>query len=663
MTRNNKQDIRRRMKSGFEHLLSPIRIRHVELKNRIVMPAISTNYAAKDGSVTQRIIDYYEARAKGGAGLIIVECGSILYPESRINKNQIGLHDDSLITGLADLVNALHKQGAKVAFQLSHGGKRSTSDITGLQPVSPSAIPIKARVPDWPEGEMPRAISVPEIKEIINAFGAAAERAKRAGADAVEIHGAHSFLILEFLSPYSNLRNDEYGGTLEKRTRFASEIVREVRGRVGDLPILFRISADEHVTGGLTIEDTRRIARILEHAGVDVFNVSSGNHDTPEEVIPPAVYPLGFRVDLSREVKKVVSVPVIASGRVNNPQLAEEILSNKDADLIVIGRGLICDPEFPNKAAQGRADEIRKCIACNQGCIDRYRMFDKDGNGLMTCTLNPLAGQENRFSVSRATQTRKILVIGGGPAGMEAAMVAALKGHKVIILEKEKTLGGQLRLAAITKPDMTNIMTYFEKELVRLGVDVRLQVEADYNTVNDIKPDIVVLATGAIPFIPPIDGIRNSNVVTAWDVLRGIETGERVIIAGGGTVGCETAEFLALKRKQVTIIEKKSNIALDLGPIRRSLLRQRLTQYHVAILTDREIKSIGSGFVIVDDENKMEMDTLVLALGNQQNPEGETKLEMGLKNGNYTIYKVGDNEGVGNLLHAVHSAFYVALKC
>jgi len=331
--------------------------------------------------------------------------------------------------------------------------------------------------------------------------------------------------------------------------------------------------------------------------------------------------------------------------------------------LIVIGRGLICDPEFPNKAAQGRADEIRKCIACNQGCIDRYRMFDKDGNGLMTCTLNPLAGQENRFSVSRATQTGKILVIGGGPAGMEAAMVAALRGHKVIILEKEKTLGGQLRLAAITKPDMANIITYFEKELERLGVDIHLKVEAGYNTVNDIKPDIVVLATGAIPFIPPIDGIRNSNVVTAWDVLRGIETGDRVIIAGGGIVGCETAEFLALKRKQVTIIEKKSNIAPDLGPIRRSLLRQRLTQYHVAILTDREIKGIGSGFVIVDDENKMEMDTLVLALGNQQNSEGETKLEMGLKNGKYTIYKVGDNEGAGNLLHAVHSAFYVALKC
>lgn len=651
------------MKSGFEHLFSPIRIRQVELKNRIVMPAISTNYAAKDGSVTQRLIDYYEARAKGGAGLIIVECGSVLYPESRINKNQIGLHHDGLTAGLAGLVGALHRHGAKVAFQLSHGGKRATSDITGLQPASPSSIPIRARVPDWPEGETPRTLSVPEIREIVKAFGAAAARARQAGADAVEIHGAHSFLILEFLSPYSNLRNDEYGGTLERRTRFAREIVLDVRQRVGDLPVIFRISADEHVTGGLTIEDTKKIVRILEDAGVDVFNVSSGNHDTPEEVIPPAVYPPGFRIDLSREVKRVVNVPVIASGRINNPRLAEEILSNKDADLIVIGRGLICDPEFPNKAAQGKADEIRRCIACNQGCIDRYRMFDEDGNGLMTCVLNPAVGQENRFSIGRATKARKIMVIGGGPAGMEAAMVAAARGHEVILLEKESVLGGQLRLAAITKPDMANVVSYFEKELERLGVDIRLQTEANYTIVDTAKPDVVILATGAIPLIPPIEGIGNENIVTAWDVLKGRETGERVIMAGGGIVGCETAEFLALKGKRVTIIEKNPNIAPDLGPIRRSLLRQRLIRYGVTIMTNREIKKINTGFVVADDGSEIGMDTLVLALGNQPDTEHTTQLESTLKTGGCPVCKVGDSAHSGNLLHAVHSAFHSALKC
>jgi 2,4-dienoyl-CoA reductase-like NADH-dependent reductase (Old Yellow Enzyme family)/thioredoxin reductase len=651
--------------SRFENLMSPIKIRQVELRNRIVMPAISTNYASKEGFVTQRLIDYYQTRAEGGTGLIIVECGSIFYPESRINRNQIGLHDDSLIAGLSDLVNSLHKKGAKVAFQLSHGGKRSTSDITGLQPVSSSSVPIKARTPDWPEGETPRALSVPEIKEIIRAFGAAAARAKQAGADAVEIHGAHSFLVLEFLSPYSNFRNDEYGGTLERRTQFAYEIVREVRRRVDDLPILFRISADEHVTGGLTIENARGIVQILERAGVDVFNVSSGNHDTPEAVIPPAVYPLGFRVHLAREVKQVVNVPVIASGRINNPQLAEEILSNKDADLIAIGRGLICDPEFPNKATKGKTDEIQKCIACNQGCIDRYRTFDQEGNGLMTCVLNPTVGQESRFRISQATRTKTILIIGGGPAGMEAAMVAALRGHKVIIIEKEKALGGQLRLAAIPmfKTEMAHVTSYFERQLERLGVEIRLQTEARYDTVNDIKPDIVILAAGAIPFIPPIEGVHNDNVVTAWDVLRGRDVGGRIVVAGGGIVGCETAEFLVFRGKQVTIIEKNANIAPDLGPIRRSLLRQRLTQCHVTILTSTEIKRIGAGFVVVNDQREIEMDTLVLALGNQPDEKLEAQLAIRLGSSNYSVYKVGDNANAGNLLNAIHSAFHTALKC
>ncbi len=452
---------------------------------------------------------------------------------------------------------------------------------------------------------------------------------------------------------------------MEGRARLACEIVQEVRRKEPDLPILFRISADERVAGGLSPEEVKRIVSLLYHAGVDAFNVSTGNHDTPEEVIPPAVYPLGFRVHLAREVKQIAPIPVIASGRINNPELAEEILSKKDADLIALGRGLICDPEFPKKAAAGRAEEIRKCIACNQGCIDRYRSFDQKGNGLMTCVLNPTVGRERALHITPAAQPRRILVIGGGPAGMEAARVAALRGHMVILLEREKILGGQLNLAAIPmfKEEMRNVIKYYETQLEKLGVEIRLRVEASHDAIKEIKPDIIISAAGGVPFIPPIEGVGNDNVVIVGDVLRGKDVGERIIVVGGRMVGCETAEFLASKGKKVTIIEKMANIALDLGPIRRSLLRQRLREGRVEILTNAEVKKIGSSFVIINGRKEIEMDTVILALGNRADEKLEAELAIRPGEYEYSVFRVGENAKPGNLLTAIHSAFHTALTC
>ncbi len=653
------------MASEFRNLFSRIQIGALELKNRIIFPAISTNYAGRDGSVTERLVEYYRARAAGGAGLIIVECGSVLSPESRINKNQIGLHDDGLIPGLSGLARAVHQSGAKIAFQLSHGGKRATRDITGVQPASPSPISVQARHPDWPVGEIPRPLTVPEIKEIVRAYAAAAGRAGRAGADAVEIHGAHAFLILEFLSPYSNTRTDEYGGTLERRARFASEIVQEIRKREPRLPIIFRISAEERVAGGLGIEDTRRILPLLHQAGVDAFHVATGNHDTPEEVIPPAVYPPAFRVHLAREAKRTVPVPVIASGRINHPELAEEILKRGDADLIAVGRGLLCDPEFPNKALAGKTEEIRRCIACNQGCIDRYRSFDREGNGLMTCALNPTVGREGTYRLTQAAQTRRILVIGGGPAGMEAARVAALRGHKVTLLEKERNLGGQLRIAAVPpfKSELKDTIAYLERQLARLGVETRLQAAGTKEIINQLQPEIVIFATGAFPSIPAIEGGGQEHVVTAWDVLRGRETGKRVVVLGGGMMGCETAEFLAARGKQVTIIEKMANIALDLGPIRRSLLRQRLAKSNVEILTNAEIEKAGVNSVFVDGDREIQTDTVVSALGNKAEETLQKEVAAYLKDSGITSFRVGDCAKSGNLLNAIHSGFDIGFQC
>jgi len=645
--------------SHFTNLLAPVRIGHLELKNRIVMPAMSTNYADREGLVTQRLIDYYAERAAGGVGLIIVECGSVCYPEGRFNLNQLGLHDDKFLPGLTRLIDAIHRHDAKVAVQLVHGGKRAGSDITGMQPVSSSSIPIKARNPDWGGGEVPRALELNEIARIAKAFGDAAALVKRAGADAVEVHGAHAFLILEFLSPYSNQRDDQYGGDIEGRGRFACEIVREVRRKVGEaFPILFRISADEEVEGGLVFEDIEMLVKQLQAYGIGAFNVSSGNHDSPEAVIPPAVYPPGFRIHLAEKIKNVTALPVIAGGRVNSAQMAEGVLREGKADLVAIGRGLIADPEYPNKVAGGAEESIRRCIACNQGCIDRYRLFDSQENGLMTCVLNPMVGHEAEYRLERAEIPKRVLVVGAGPAGMQVSLTCRLRGHEVLLVEKESVLGGQIRLASVPpyKEEMKHILEYFESQLRSHGVKIDMNTELTPSLVEKVKPDVIVLATGSIPEVPEIYGGDRSHLLTAWETLKGRECGSRPIVVGGGMVGCETAEFLARKGKQVAIVEKGADIAGDIGPIRRNLLRQRLRDHDVQIYLNGTLETIEEKSVILSGGKEVAADTVIFALGNRS----VTDLEAMLAKQKAPVYRVGDCKRPGNLLNAIHTAFHVA---
>ncbi|MFC1905142.1 FAD-dependent oxidoreductase, partial [Chloroflexota bacterium] len=471
-------------------------------------------------------------------------------------------------------------------------------------------------------------------------------------------HGAHGYLILNFLSPYSNIRDDEYGGDVQGRTRFAREIVELVRQKVGDdFPVFFRLSADEHVDGGLTLEDSKVICQIMEKAGVDVFDISSGNHDSVTAVIPPSVFPPGFRVHLAQEIKQVVSGPVITSGRINTPELAESILREGKADLIAIGRGLLADPEFANKAAEGRTNEIRKCIACNQACIGRKASLDSEGESLRTCTLNPLAGREGQFPIEPAETARKIAVVGGGVAGMEAALVAALRGHEVVLFEKDDTLGGQLKLAAIApyKSELTGITSFFESQFQRLGVKLELGKEITPEVIEQAQPQAVIIATGATPIIPQIPGAEG-KMVTAWDVLKGKEVGENVVVAGGGIVGCETAEFLGEKGKKVTIVEKLPDIAQDLEAIRRSLLRERLAAHHVDIKVDSELERMDGNKVITSKGDQIPADTVVLALG----VVPDKALEPLLRGKSFPVYYVGDCDKPGNLIGAIHGAFYVS---
>jgi len=643
----------------FEKLLSPIKIGGLELKNRMVMAPMVTNYCTREGFVTQRVKDYYEERAKGGVALIIVEAGSISYPFGLTTAKQIGLYDDRQISGLKELVEVIHKHGCKVAFQLHHAGHRSTRNITGHQPVSASEIQTKGRWAQWIGGEPPRALTTSEAEELVEAYASGAARAKTAGADAVEIHGGHGYLILNFLSPLYNKRTDKYGGGVEGRTRFTREIVQLIKQKVGrDFPVICRISAEESVEGGLVLEEAKVICSILEKAGVDAFDVTSGSHDRYQEVVPPADFAPGWRVYMAEGIKQVVGVPVMAIGRIQSPELAEDILREGKADLIGLGRALLCDPEFPSKLAQGKADEIRQCIACNQGCIDRLRVFDLEGNGLLTCLYNPMVGHEREFALKPAEVKKRVVVIGGGAAGMEAAVIAAERGHEVTLFEKENVLGGQIRVAVIPphKDEVSNVTRYLESQLAKLGVKVELGRAATPEIVAQLKPDVVILAAGGMPIVPAIPGVNRGNVVTAWDVLNGKETGNRVVVVGGGMVGCETADFLAEQGKKVTVVEMLPAIAQDMEFVRRGMLLDRFAEYPVEVKTNAEIREIVADGVITGDGEKITADTVVLALGVIANRE----LELPLSRKSWALYCVGDCDTPGNIMTGVHRAFHLA---
>lgn len=643
----------------FERLFSPLTIRSMRLKNRLVMPPMATNFGTREGFVTEKLKQHYAARARGGIGLIIVESSGVDDPVGVALRNNPGLYDAKFEPGLRDLVACIHEQGAKVAYQVNHGGKRATRENTGLQPVAPSPLPIRARPPDWPGNEVPHELTLEEIRRIVGHFASAAARAQRVGADAIEIHGAHGYLVSEFLSRYDNIRTDEYGGSLENRARFALEVVRAVRKAVGDsFPISFRLCADEFVEGGITPEEACLTAKMLEKAGVDVFNVSAGTFNTIEMTIAPQSQPPGYLVPLAERVKRSVSVPVIAVGRINSPEIAEKALAEGKADLVAVGRALWADPEFPNKAREGRTAEIRRCIACNQGCIGRLRQYDASGSGMTTCSLNAQAG--NEVPLLPAREPKKVVVVGGGPAGMEASRVAALRGHSVTLIEEDSRLGGQLLLAKVPpyKSEIENVITYYESELRRLHVEVRLGTRADVLLLRRLKPQAIALATGAMPLAPDAMPAGGGRVVTAWDVLRGdARVVGPAVVVGGGMVGCETAEYLAERGLRVTILEMLPDIGADIPTISRYLIRQRLAGHDVKVACGACVKAIEETEVTLEGGVRVPAATVVLAVGARSN----RSLAEDLAGEGLPVYPAGDCVQPGNLLQAIHQGFNIGL--
>ena len=664
----------------MQHLFSPIKVGSLTLKNRIVMPAMHLGYCNDRGEVTDRLVAFYEERARGGTALIFVG-GCFIDQYACSMKEMIGLSDDRYIPGLKKVTDAVHRHNTLVAAQLFHGGRYVRSGMIGKQPIAPS--PIASAI----TREAPREMTPDNIQQTIFNFAQAAVRAKQAGFDAVEVLAGTGYLISEFFSPLTNQRTDDYGGGPTQRMRFGIEVAWAIREAVGPaFPVIFRISGNDFMAGGNTNKEAAQFAYMLEQHGVDAFSVTGGWHETMVPQITMDV-PRGAYVHLASGVKAAVTKPVIACNRINDPDLAEGIIRDGRADLVGLARALLADPEFPLKAVTGRSKEIVPCIGCNQGCLDR--IFNMES---VECMVNPRAGREFEVPpVKKAEKLKKVMIVGGGPAGLSAARTAAEAGHRVTLYEKEAYLGGQMPLAAATEErcEMGAFVEPFMEQAKAAGAIIVAGVEVNENFVKSEKPDVVILATGGEPLCPPIPGIEGDNVEYARDVLAGkAVTGKNIVVIGGGAVGIETAlclakygtidaetlKFLFLAKaeepdrlreyatrgvKKVTIVEMLDRAGGDIGLTTRWIALRHLSQYGIRVQTHTKAMEITPQGLWVEKKEGREMipcDTVVMACGTVPVNPLEDRLN-GLVE---KIIVVGDAKKARKAYEAIHEAFFEA---
>ena len=637
----------------FPKLFSPFKIGSLSMKNRMVMSPMETHLCDKEGFVTEEIISYYKERALGGVGYITME-NTAVDPSGRVNNGMLCIYEDKFIPGLKKLTDCIHAAGGKIVIQLSHAGKEALPYFTGLKPVAPSAIPSPLTK------EMPKELTIEEIRDLITKFTEGAARAIKAGFDGIEIHMAHGYLVNQFLSPESNVRTDDYGGDTVRRSRFAREIVEGIRKHAPEgYPVICRISADEYTDTGLKLEESREIARILEKAGASAIHVSACNYASAFFNIPCYYLEEGCFVHLAKDIKSVVKIPILAVGRILSPGMAENVLQENKADLIVLGRTLIADPHLPNKVKEGRLDDIRTCISCNR-CIES--ISDKK----LVCTVNPYIGKEGISHMRKTAQPKKILVVGGGPAGLSAAQVLASRGHKVTLWEKESQFGGSFRYASLApkKESLGKFLDYLINQVKKTNTAIQFNKEATAESIKQFSADVVVLAHGARNVPVEINGTQNNGVLNVKDAFTTAESiGNNVAIVGGGPEGCELADFLIASGKKVTLIEMRRVFGLGLVAHPRYHVCERLKKMGAQLYVNTKVSEIGRDYIVIsrrrEADQKLEgFTTIVIPTLHQ--PNGA--LAASIKSFVPDVYTVGDAAEGRTALEAIAEGVEIGMK-
>jgi 2,4-dienoyl-CoA reductase (NADPH2) len=657
-------------------LFEPMVINRLKVKNRIYMPAMHM-CMAENFEVTDRLVEFYAERARGGAGMIVV--GYATVDDLSGNSQNIGAHEDRFVPGLSRLSAVIRDNGARAAVQLNHAGRYNFSFfLNGKRPVAPSAIASRMT------REIPEALTLEGIKAIIDNFAAAALRVKQAGYDAVEVLSGTGYLISEFLSPLTNQREDEYGGDLDNRMRFGLEVMQAIRRKIGDdYPLIVRMNGNDFMSGGQGRIELQAYARALvERAGVDALCINVGWHEARVPQIVTSV-PRGVYGYLARGIKEQVNVPVIASHRINDPMTAREMIADGMCDMVAMGRSLIADPYLPNKAQTGRADEIVHCVACAQGCFDNLFKLKA-----VECLCNPKAGREMETRAEKAAVSKKVMVVGGGAAGMSAALAAAERGHQVFLYERSERLGGQLHLAGAPpgRDEFLTLARDLERQIAVSAVSVHLKREVNEALIDAERPDAVIVATGAIPLSPLLPGAAMAHVVQAWDVLENkVHTGKRVVIIGGGAVGVEAALFLAEKgtlsgdavkfllvnraespetlyelavkgTKEIVIVEMLDAVGKDIGRSTKWCMFQDLERSGIKRLTATKVVEITPAGIRVqgpEGDREIAADTVVLAAGARSyDPLSDLLTKKGI-----AYAKAGDAQKVAQAIDAVHQGF------
>jgi 2,4-dienoyl-CoA reductase-like NADH-dependent reductase (Old Yellow Enzyme family)/thioredoxin reductase len=632
-------------------LLEPITFANgrLRVKNRVVMPPMGMGYAHEDGRVSDKVIEYYRARSGSGVGMIVVE-NCIIDPDVLGVGPELQLHNEIHLPGLRKLAEIIKGFGAVAGLQLNHMGRQTTLG----KPVAPSPIPISER------GPAPRVLTPRDIQFVIDEFVRAAAWVKQVGFDFVELHGAHGYLMCEFLSPVSNRRDDEYGGDFERRLTFPLKIIRGIREVCGeDFPIQFRLSGSEYVPNGLTVNQTAQICQRLAQVGVASISVSAGNWQTLRYIMAPMFMPAAYLADDAAKIRAAINIPVIAVGRIHSVKTAEDVLQQGKADLVAVGRGLIADPDWVRKLEDGHQDDIRPCISCN-ACVDLVSRAQE-----ARCTVNAYLGRE-QDKLEAPPHKRHILVVGAGPAGMEAARIAATRGHKVTLVEKDNRLGGKLIVsaAAPSKTEMNSFINYLVAQNKKLGVTIHTDTALDQKAVLALAPDIIINATGSFPVVPPIEGTTQDNVVVAEEVmLERQKAGKRVAIVGGGGTGCEAAEWLVERGHEVAIFEMMAHIGANIEQITRRWMYYELRKAGTQLLTrSRVIRIHGQNLVYsnADGEEKVyECDTVLIALGYRPTDDLAFCDEDGFP---VPTYRIGDADRPGTILDAVTAGANIAAR-